>query len=116
MDGCDTDAANKNHYVFQCKAKYDSWQDILQTYTTKMDWPDNDLNRILSFDRPRFDIRPEYNITQAQLIACCLIDISQAIMVRFVDNRSLSTTAITNCMQREVDRIMAQNRLLASHQ
>ncbi|CAO3569417.1 unnamed protein product [Mortierella alpina] len=116
MEGCDNEATSKNHYVFQCKAKYDSWQGILQTYTTKMDWPDNDLNSLLSFDRPQFDIRPEYSISPAQLIACGLIGIAQAIKVRFVDDRSLSATAIQNCMRREIDRTMNQNRFVTSHQ
>ncbi|KAF9973623.1 hypothetical protein BGZ75_001098, partial [Mortierella antarctica] len=58
MDGCATEVEDKNHYMFQCAVKYLSWQEILQKHTTKTNWPDNDLNAILSFNRPQFDIRP----------------------------------------------------------
>ncbi len=115
MEGCNKEATDKNHYVFQCKAKYEAWQDVLQKHTTKVDWPDNDLHSLLSFNRPRFSIRPEHSISHTQLIACCLTGIAQAIKIRFVDDRSLSASAITKCMQRDIDRTIAQNKLLASY-
>ncbi|KAF9954157.1 hypothetical protein BGZ72_004807, partial [Mortierella alpina] len=78
MEGCTAQDETKNHYIFQCGAKYRAWQDILQKHTTKINWPDNDLNALLSFGRPRFTIRPEHNISPAQLIACCLLGIERA--------------------------------------
>ncbi|KAG0195049.1 hypothetical protein BGX28_002452 [Mortierella sp. GBA30] len=112
MDGCTTVAADKNHYVFQCAVKQLSWQAILQKHTTKTNWPDYELNTLLSFDRPQFSVLPEYNISPAQLIACCLVGVSQAINVRYHENLSMSSSAITNSIQREIDRIIAQNNAM----
>lgn len=112
MEGCTAQDETKNHYIFQCGAKYRSWQGILQTYTTKLDWPDNDLNALLSFNRPKFDILPEYNISPAQLIACCLLGIARANTACFQENRTLSEDAITTTIQRALDRTIAQNDFL----
>ncbi|KAF9954719.1 hypothetical protein BGZ72_004327 [Mortierella alpina] len=65
MHGFTAQDENKNDHIFQWGAKYRAWQDILQKYTTKINRPDNDLNAVLFFGRPRFAIPPlpERNIS-----------------------------------------------------
>ncbi|KAH7056800.1 hypothetical protein BKA57DRAFT_532399 [Linnemannia elongata] len=70
MRGCREQRTDKNHYIFQCSAKYLAWQSVLKEYTDKPLWSDEDLHSLLSFKPPKFSIKPEYNISAPQLLAC----------------------------------------------
>ncbi|OAQ23033.1 hypothetical protein K457DRAFT_36828 [Linnemannia elongata AG-77] len=94
MRGCREQSADKNHYIFQCSAKYLAWQSILKEYTDKPLWSDEDLHSLLSFKPPKFSIKPEYNISAPQLLACSDDDLKRDISTQLgVQYLSESTPA-----------------------
>ena len=115
MANCSEAAADKHHYVFQCAVKYNAWQAILCKYTSKTDWPDDELHAILSFQRPSFTIRPASNITASQLITCCVIGISTTINTRFLSDHSISEDKIITIITREIEKLVAQNNYRRRH-
>ncbi|KAH7032007.1 hypothetical protein BKA57DRAFT_523244 [Linnemannia elongata] len=58
MAGCRERREDKTHHIFQCTPKYIAWQTILKQHTSKTIWPDEDLDKILSFQPPTFTIKP----------------------------------------------------------
>jgi hypothetical protein len=64
--------------VFLCDSKFWAWQLILEKYTNKSLWSDQDLRTLLSFTPPKFRINPRYNISPPQLLACCLLGVQTA--------------------------------------
>ncbi|KAG0292835.1 hypothetical protein BGZ96_003606 [Linnemannia gamsii] len=114
MRGCREQKADKNHYVFQCSAKYLAWQSTLKEYTDKPIWSDEDLHSLLSFKPPKFSIKPKYNISTPQLLACCLIGIHMANIALFLHDQTQSWEDISNNIVKEIHKTMAQNNHIES--
>ncbi|OAQ32707.1 hypothetical protein K457DRAFT_1904497 [Linnemannia elongata AG-77] len=114
MRGCREQRANKNHYIFQCSAKYLAWQSILKEYTDKPLWSDEDLHSLLSFKPPKFSIKPEYNISAPQLLACCLIGVHTANLTLFLHKQTQSWDDISNNITKEIHKVIAQNNHIKS--
>ncbi|KAK5805652.1 hypothetical protein F5H01DRAFT_354164 [Linnemannia elongata] len=107
--GCREREADKNHHVFGCKGKYLAWQFILQEHTDKSTWSDEDLHTLLSFKPPTFSIKPKYNITPPQLLACCLIGINTANTILFLHQLTQSSEEISDFITTEIKKAIAQN-------
>ncbi|KAG9067428.1 hypothetical protein KI688_012211 [Linnemannia hyalina] len=110
--GCRERKTGKNHYVFGCKGKCLAWQFILRGYTDKPTWSDEDLHTLLSFKPPTFSIKPKYNITPPQLLACCLIGINTANIILFLHKLTQSSEEISDCISIEIKKAIAQNDYL----
>ncbi|KAH7042882.1 hypothetical protein BKA57DRAFT_470732, partial [Linnemannia elongata] len=106
--GCREREADKNHHVFGCKGKHLAWQFILQEHTDKSTWSDEDLHTLLSFKPPTFSIKPKYNITPPQLLACCLIGINTANTILFLHQITQSLEEIAGCITTEIKKAIAQ--------
>ncbi|KAG0242060.1 hypothetical protein BG011_003384, partial [Mortierella polycephala] len=78
MANCNAAVSDKMHYVYMCPAKYEAWQTVLCNFTTKTTWRDDEIQATLSFQPPPFRIRDGHNITAPQLLACCVLGVSDA--------------------------------------
>jgi hypothetical protein len=114
MSGCREKVANKNHFIFQCPPKYNAWQTILKEYTTKDLWTDADLHSSLSFLHSTFSIKPQFDISVPQLLACCLLGVSTANTVLFLHRYTQSTDDIIHTIKKEINKTIAQNSFLSS--
>ncbi|OAQ22796.1 hypothetical protein K457DRAFT_84333, partial [Linnemannia elongata AG-77] len=112
MAGCRERYEDKAHHTFQCTPKYIAWQTILKQHTSKTVWSDDDLHKVLSFQPPSFDIKPQFNITIPQLLACCLIGISTANTVLFLHQHTQSSSDIIHTILQEIQKTIAQNNVL----
>lgn len=112
MAGCRERHEDKTHHIFQCTPKYIAWQTILKQHTSKTVWSDDDLHKVLSFQPPSFDIKPQFNITIPQLLACCLIGISTANTVLFLHQHTQSSSDIIHTILQEIQKTIAQNNFL----
>jgi len=111
MAGCRERREDKSHHTFQCTPKYIAWQTILKQHTSKSLWSDDDLDKVLSFQPPTFTIKPQFNITIPQLLACCLIGISTANTVLFLHQHTQSSNDIIRTILQEISKTIAQNNL-----
>ncbi|OAQ32639.1 hypothetical protein K457DRAFT_70268, partial [Linnemannia elongata AG-77] len=112
MAGCRERHEDKTHHIFQCTPKYIAWHTILKQHTSKTVWSDDDLHKVLSFQPPSFDIKPQFNITIPQLLACCLIGISTANTVLFLHQHTQSSSDIIHTILQEIQKTIAQNNFL----
>lgn len=113
-EGCHTLIADKNHFVFHCAHKYNAWQEILSRYTTKDDWPDQDLYALLTFKPPQVSIAPGYDITIDQLTACCLVGIHTANITLYREDITMPSGAIVKIIENLIARLNDQHSLMSS--
>src|SRR5690348_17550948 len=86
MAGCRERHEDKTHHIFQCTPKYIAWQTILKQHTSKTVWSDDDLHKVLSFQPPSFDIKPNSTSLSHNYWPVALLESQQPTLFSFYTN------------------------------
>ena len=84
----------------------------LKDYTSKSLWSDEDLHTLISFQPSKFLIRPQYNLTPDQLLACCLVGIHTANTLRVLHGHTQLWDDVITLSTHKFCLVIAQNDLL----
>ena len=97
---CSHPQEDRLHYLALCPNKRSAWTSLLQKYTTRTQWSEQDIASIfvLSSHPTCVPMIHTAGLSSFQLVSCGLSGIAQFNIIQYKENRSLSSVALEQIM------------------